>query len=168
MKAPRISDQGIDLIKHFEGLVLKAYKDVAGNVTIGVGTILYPNGKRVQMGDIITHERAFECLRHDIRMVEDALQDFCIKRKVELSQPQVDASLSLLYNVGTGLLDVKRSFGHALVTMDPIEISDAFLAYCKVRVGGVKTISKGLLRRRKSEAHLFLTGELRFFSVEKL
>ena len=33
----KISDKGIELIKHFEGCELHAYKDIVGVVTIGYG-----------------------------------------------------------------------------------------------------------------------------------
>ncbi len=45
-KQMKISNNGLQLIKHFEGLVLKAYKCPAGVWTIGYG-----HTKDVQPGD---------------------------------------------------------------------------------------------------------------------
>lgn len=44
----KTSTNGINLIKSFEGLRLKAYDDGVGVWTIGFGTIKYPNGVRVK------------------------------------------------------------------------------------------------------------------------
>ncbi len=54
----QISQKGLDLIKKFEGLYLTAYLDPAKIVTIGYGTIRYPNGQKVQWGDEITEQQA--------------------------------------------------------------------------------------------------------------
>ena len=62
--------RGIELIKHFEGLYLSAYLDAAKIPTIGRGTIRYPNGKKVQMGDVCTVEQADEYLLFEIREKE--------------------------------------------------------------------------------------------------
>ena len=44
----KTSNSGVNLIKGFEGLRLKAYDDGVGVWTIGFGTIKYPNGVRVK------------------------------------------------------------------------------------------------------------------------
>lgn len=54
----QISQKGLDLIKKFEGLRLWAYLDPAGIPTIGYGTIRYPNGQKVKLGDEITEQQA--------------------------------------------------------------------------------------------------------------
>ena len=58
----RISEEGKDLIKSFEGCRLNAYKCSAGVPTIGYGNTYYPNGDKVQMDDVITLEKAKEAL----------------------------------------------------------------------------------------------------------
>ncbi len=49
-----ISQNCLDLIKKWEGFRANAYLDPVGIPTIGYGTIRYPNGQKVQMGDIIS------------------------------------------------------------------------------------------------------------------
>jgi GH24 family phage-related lysozyme (muramidase) len=49
----KISDEGFDLIKHFEGCELEAYKCAAGVWTIGYG-----HTKDVQEGDVWNKEKA--------------------------------------------------------------------------------------------------------------
>ena len=48
MKVTKTSEEGIELIKSFEGLVLKPYKCSAGVPTIGYGNTFYENGRRLQ------------------------------------------------------------------------------------------------------------------------
>ena len=50
----KISDKGIELIKHFEGCELHAYKDIVGVVTIGYGH----TGSDVAEGQTVTEEEA--------------------------------------------------------------------------------------------------------------
>ncbi|MFM7716173.1 MAG: lysozyme, partial [Microcystis sp.] len=47
-----ISQICLDLIKKWEGFRANAYLDPVGIPTIGYGTIRYPNGQPVELGDI--------------------------------------------------------------------------------------------------------------------
>ena len=47
----KISNNGLDLIKKYEGLRLRPYICPAGVPTIGYGNTFYPNGKSVTMDD---------------------------------------------------------------------------------------------------------------------
>ena len=47
-----------DFIKKEEGLRLKAYLDQAGIPTIGYGTIIFEDGRKVKLGDAITPDVA--------------------------------------------------------------------------------------------------------------
>ena len=58
----KISNNGLNLIKQFEGLRLNAYDDGVGVWTIGYGTIKYPNGTLVKKGDKITQTQADQYL----------------------------------------------------------------------------------------------------------
>ena len=69
----KIAYRGIELIKHFEGIYLNAYLDAAKIPTIGRGTIRYPNGKKVQIGDTCTVEQADEYLIFELREKEKAV-----------------------------------------------------------------------------------------------
>ena len=58
----KTSNEGIKLIKRFEGCKLKAYKCAAGVTTIGYGNTFYENGNKVLIQDVISQERAEELL----------------------------------------------------------------------------------------------------------
>ena len=53
-------NKGIELIKSFEGCMLKAYKCSANKTTIGYGNTFYEDGTPVKFEDEITKERAEE------------------------------------------------------------------------------------------------------------
>ncbi len=81
----KASKKCIDLVKQFEGCKLKAYKDPVGIWTIGIGTIMYPDGKRVKQGDIITMQQAEEFLMHELNIKALAIQHhfFNVLKKVK-------------------------------------------------------------------------------------
>ncbi|AFZ34651.1 glycoside hydrolase family 24 [Stanieria cyanosphaera PCC 7437] len=88
------SKAGINFIKLWEGLRLKAYRCPAGKWTIGYGTT-----KGVKAGQEITQREAESLLRNDLVVFEDATRNLV---KVQLSQNQFDALVSFVYNVGEG------------------------------------------------------------------
>ena len=79
----KISQKGIDLVKHFEGCSLTAYRRPANVLTIGYGH----TGKSVKNGLTITQEQADEILKHDLESFEKVVSD-CVK--IELEQAQFD------------------------------------------------------------------------------
>lgn len=91
------SPSGIRLIQSFEGLKLQAYLDGGGVPTIGYGTIIYPTGKRVKMGDICTLVEANQYLQFKIAEFEKAINKLVT---VTISQNQFDALVSFVYNIG--------------------------------------------------------------------
>ena len=93
----RISEEGKDLIKLFEGCRLKAYKCSAGVPTIGYGNTYYPNGEKVKMGDVITLEQARELFDDIIVRYERIVES---KLKVDVKQNEFDALVSHTYNTG--------------------------------------------------------------------
>ena len=93
----KISEEGKDLIKLFEGVRLKAYKCSAGVPTIGFGNTYYPNGDKVKMGDTITLEEARDLFDDLIVRYERIVNS---KLKVDVKQNQFDALVSHTYNTG--------------------------------------------------------------------
>lgn len=147
----RASQTGIDLIKSFEGCRLKAYKDAAGIPTIGWGTIRYPSGRRVQMGETITQEQADDYLEYEVNMKAGAVREYV--RDVCLRQNQFDALVSFAYNVGTGALGKSTLLKKLKVNPNDPSIRTEFLKW--VNAGGKKL--KGLVRRREKEAALYFS-----------
>ena len=149
-----INQACIDLIKSFEGLYLNAYLCPANVPTIGYGTISYPNGQKVKLGDKISQSQATEYLMFEVnekaRKVDALMRD-------DLSPNQFAALISFAYNLGDGAL--KDSTLRKRVNLNPQDatIKDAFLMWCKANVDGKLIKLKGLERRRIAEADLYFT-----------
>ena len=145
----KISKFGLDLIKHFEGLYLKAYKCPAGVWTIGYG-----HTAKVYEGMEITQDQAEEILMKDMEKYEKFVNDLII---VPLSQNQFDALASFTFNCGGGALE--RSTLRKLLNQKNYDAVPSELL--KWNKGGGKVLA-GLTRRRKAEGHLWTTGALKF------
>lgn len=141
-----ISEDGINLIKEFEGLRLQAYKDIVGVPTIGYGST-----KGVKMGMIITEDQAIDLLRRDLNKFVAA-----VNRLVEnenLTQPMFDALVSFCYNLGEGNLG-KSTLLKRVNAGEFEAAADEFLKWN--RAGGKEV--RGLTRRREAERNLFRSG----------
>lgn len=144
-----ISQHGLDLIKQFEGLRLKAYRDGAGIWTIGYGTTRYENGQKIQPTDVITEHLAEELLRSDCRIFCFAVND--VLRVVSLTQNQFDALVSLCYNIGSNAFRSSSVVKNILSGQSEITISASWMAWNKITVNGKKVVSAGLTNRRIAE-----------------
>ena len=137
-----IGQKGIELIKHFEGCELEAYKCPAGVWTIGYGHI-----KGVSEGMSITQAQAEQMLLDELKEYENYINELVV---VDLSQNQFDALVSWVYNLGPAnlksstLLKVLNSGDYAGVP-DQIERWN--------KAGG--KVLEGLIRRRQAESSLF-------------
>lgn len=144
----RTSKVGIDLISGYEKTLLEAYDDGVGVWTIGTGTTVYPNGKKVKKGDTCTLAQAKTYFAHDLKRFESSVNNLV---KVPLSQNQFDALVSLVYNIGeTAFAD--STLLKKLNAKDYQGAADQFPLWNK---GGGKVL-KGLVRRRGDERALFL------------
>ena len=141
----KISEEGKDLIKLFEGVRLKAYKCSAGVPTIGFGNTYYPNGDKVKMGDTITLEQARDLFDDLIVRYERIVES---KLKVDVKQNQFDALVSHTYNTGGSTTLFK------LVNMEANKekIKDWFLTKYITANGKVL---QGLKNRRLKEWELY-------------
>lgn len=151
-KTKTISQNGINLIKSFEGLRLKAYDDGVGVITIGYGTTRYPNGHKVQLGDTCTEKEAEQYLANDLAKFEKAVNEAI---KVPVNQNQYDALVSFTYNVGIGAF-TKSTALRLLNAGDYTGCAKALLSWNKGTVNGKLVELKGLTRRRNAEKDLFL------------
>lgn len=151
MKATKISKQGIDLIKKFEGFSSKPYRCPAGIPTIGYGATYYPDGQRkVSMDDRPISEQEAEIILSDmLRAYERCVDSYCTDK---ISQNQFDALVSFAYNVGCGNLKKSRLLKFVNFDCDNPNIKKEFMKWCKSYSG---SIIKGLLIRRKEEAELY-------------
>uniref|UniRef100_UPI00300A9510 lysozyme n=1 Tax=Acinetobacter ursingii TaxID=108980 RepID=UPI00300A9510 len=143
----KISNNGLNLIKQFEGLKLNAYDDGVGVWTIGYGTIKYPNGVRVKHGDKITQAQADQYIANDVATFERAVNMLV---NVPLNQNQFDALVSFTYNLGATNLSAST----LLKKLNSKDYNGAAGEFQKWNKAGGKVMT-GLVRRRKAEMELF-------------
>ena len=96
-----VSQEGIDLIKSFEGCRLKAYPDPGtGGApwTIGWGATT-----GVVEGMTCTQEQADQMLADDVAKVAGQVNSLL---KIKVNQNQFDALVSFAYNAGAGALAI--------------------------------------------------------------
>lgn len=151
----RISDGGLKIVKHFEGLFLKAYVDPVGVWTIGYGH----TGDSAYSGNIISEPEAEELLRDDMSESEYFVERYI---DVDLKQHQFDSLVSFTFNVGGGAL-AKSTLRKKLNGGDFEGAAAEFPRWNKGTVNGEKVVLPGLTRRRSSERLLFESGEVSFF-----
>ena len=89
-----ISDEGLDLIKQFEGCELTSYVCPSGVYTIGYG-----HTGDVLPGQTITQAEADKLLKDDVKRFEVGVNNYT---NVPLNQSQYDALVSFTFNVGLG------------------------------------------------------------------
>ena len=143
-KPNKISQQGIDLIKRWEGFRNKAYL-CPGNVW----TIGYGHTKNVRSGMCISKEQAEQLLREDLKHFEASVSQLVT---VQLNQAQFDALVSFTFNVGVGAF--KKSTLRKLVNQgDFLGAAKQFGRW--VNANGKKL--PGLVSRREEEKQLFLS-----------
>lgn len=145
-----ISNFGLDFIISWEKFRSKAYLDQAKIWTIGFGIIRYTNGKKVKKGDIMSLPIANIYLQAECDGIAEKLNAFLNKN---LAQHKFDALVSIAYNIGTQGL--KTSTLLREINKDNIIIENHFTRWNKVTIDGKLVVSKGLIRRRKSEFQLF-------------
>ena len=138
----KISQEGVALIKKFEGCELEAYQDA-----VGVWTIGYGHTKNVQEGQKISEEEAESMLTHELmeycKYVEDAVE-------VPLHQNQFDALVSWTYNLGPSNLNKSTM----LKVLNRGHYEEVPAQICRWNKAGGKVL-EGLTRRRNAESLLF-------------
>jgi lysozyme len=143
----RMSAAGLDLVKEFEGLRLKAYKCPAGVWTIGYGHTSSAGKPIVDAELVITKEQAEDILKRDLTQYEDG-----VKRLVQIgiTQNQFDALVDFAYNAGVGALQ-KSTLLKKVNAGKFDEVPAEFMKWTK---GGGKELP-GLVRRRRAEVKLW-------------
>jgi lysozyme len=142
--ARRISPAGLALIKQFEGLVLKAYKDPVGILTIGYGS----TGAHVKPGMVITEAQADELLLKDVTRFEDAVRRLC----PNTTQGQFDALTSFAFNLGEGALE-NSTLRNRHNDGDYAAAAEEFGRW--IYAGKPARALPGLVKRRAAEARLY-------------
>ena len=147
----KLNKAGINLIKEFEGLYLDPYLDPIKIPTIGIGTIKYPDGRKVTMQDRrITEQEAEDFLMHEANAICIEIENMA---KVALNDNEFDALVCFAYNVGWPSLRDSTLMKLLNGGADRTAVADQFLRWNKA---GGKELA-GLTRRRQAERSLFLT-----------
>lgn len=139
----RTSQNGIDLVKRFEGFSPVAYLCPAGVWTIGYG-----HTAGVHEGDSIDGDTAEDYLREDLTSAEGAVAKYV---KVPLKQWQFDALVSFTFNLGAGNLYSSTLLKKVNRNPDDPSIRQEFEKW--VYADG--RVLQGLVDRRKAEADMY-------------
>jgi lysozyme len=152
-------DKWGQLIRHFEGFKPQAYQDSGKIWTIGFGSTFNHSAKRrVQKGDVITLQEATKWMQKDFSEII-RLANVYIRQPLNLNQST--AICDYIYNRGIGSF-LKTQLDELINANpnDPRILNEIMGTGLKDRLGRVLL---GLKRRRKSQAHLYSTGEVNFF-----
>ena len=139
-----MTQQGLDLIKKYEGLRLEAYKCPAGVWTIGYG-----HTKGVMPKMKISKEEAEELLKQDVSIVE--LQ--VVNTVGKLAACKIDALVSFAYNVGVAAFRRSTLCRKVKANSDDASIRTEFGKW--VYAGSKKL--PGLVKRRAEEAEMYFS-----------
>jgi len=142
----KTSQNGIQLIKDFEGCKLKSYKCPANVWTIGYGNTFYLDDSKVLMGQKISQIEADMLLLKLLPKYESTVDR---NIKVILTQNQYDALVSFCWNCGSS---------QALFRLVNQKATDEVIYdwWINHYVTGGGKLLQGLIKRRRKEADLFI------------
>lgn len=146
MELMKISNNGIELIKRFEGCKLFAYRD-----SVGVATIGYGHTSNVSMGMAITQSDAERFLREDLLPIESMLNAMGIN----FTQRAFDALCSWIFNLGAENFNSSTMKKYIVARRADIDITDQMVKWHNA--GGKPLL--GLKKRRVAEANMWLGRE---------
>lgn len=139
-----VTQQGIDLIKRFEGFSATVYICPAGYPTIGYGHVV-KDGEDFSKG--ISKRQAEILLRQDAQIAERAVLRLVT---VPLTDGQFDALVCFTYNLGGGALQ-RSTLRRVINRGEHNEVPQQLMRW--VWANGRKL--KGLVRRREAEAFMY-------------
>jgi lysozyme len=146
----RVSDEGIKLIKHFEGVHKKPYICPAGYWTVGVGHLISRDAKLpFEWFRILSPGEIDDLLRKDLRRFE--LGVLRLLGTVQPNQSEFDALVSFSFNLGLGCFQ-RSTVRSAFIRGDKKRSGEVLLKY---RLAGGRVLP-GLVRRRQAELALLM------------
>lgn len=144
-----INQNGLDLVKHFEGLYTDAYMCPAGVPTIGYG-----HTANVELGQSITPQEAENILQDDMKKFAVAVESTIL---VSLNDNQFAALVSFAFNCGIGNLRAStlcRKLNLGDYDSVPSELG-RWVKATDPNTGKKRSLA-GLVKRRSAEGMLFL------------
>ena len=176
-----ISAKALELIKHYEGLHdgdltkigLQPKLCPAGYWTVGYGhVVIDPKTNRplkgaggkaraLELYPAMTVLQAEELLLNDLYTFEAIVRKYI---KAYLNEEQVGALVSFSFNIGQGNFNASDALQYINRKQFDKGV-EAFMNWKSIRTadGSLKPLP-GLIARRKSEQHLFLTGQFKKFN----
>lgn len=144
-----MSEAGMERIRAHEAFEAEIYDDGAGNETIGYGHLVLPDE---DYAGGITEAEAIELFHRDVERVVNPSLD---RVTVDLTQNQVDALGSFIFNVGPKSFE--RSLLPALNSGRLTEVTDEMAEYVtgSDQGSGERITLRGLVKRRRDEIALF-------------
>lgn len=143
------SQKCLDLIRQFEGLFLNSYPDPATHgepYTIGYGTTVYPNGKKVKLGEHCSLADAEIYLQFE---VTEKAKGVLVPTTIE--QAKFDAIVSFAYNVGVSAYNNSTLRKMIFANPDNPAIKNEWMKWNRAN----KKVMAGLTRRRAAEYALY-------------
>jgi lysozyme len=147
----KINKEGLNLVKSFEGLRLKAYLDIVGVPTIGYGCTHGVTKEDVARGRSITEQEAVDMLMTELAKFEAGVEG-CVT--IPINDNQFSALVSFSYNVGTSALQKST----LLRLLNAGDVPGAAGQFARWNKAGGKEVA-GLTRRRLAEQTLFLKAD---------
>lgn len=142
-----ITQEGLDLIKRFEGFSPTVYICSAGYPTIGYGHLVRDDEQhRYQQG--ITEQEAEDLLRRDVQVAERAVLRLI---DVPLTDNQYDVLVSFTFNLGAGALQ-RSTLRRKVNREEHADVPTQFRRW--VWAGGKRL--RGLIKRRAAESGMYL------------
>lgn len=150
------SDDAIRILKAEEGFSSRPYWDYA-QWTVGYGTKCPDDKLEEYRQNGISETEAEALLREFVSRFEGEIHRFADRTNITLKQNQFDALLLFSYNCGTSWSYDKNGGLYNAVSSGATgnAVIDAFSRWCNAG-GEIKTF---LLRRRLSEANMYLNGQ---------
>jgi lysozyme len=151
-----LSFAGLRFLERLEGFQGRMYCDAAGRCTIGFGHLVHRGGlgadpaAEAPFKHGISQQDAVTLLLKDINHAESVLEKFVY---VPLTQPQYDALVSFVFNVGADAFEEST-----LLTLLNNQHYDAVPTELARWNRAGHTTSLGLTRRRIAEGKLFSEG----------
>ncbi|MEP3049666.1 MAG: peptidoglycan-binding protein [Roseibium sp.] len=157
----KVSDQGLAFLAAHEGFMSRGYLDPVGVVTIGYGFTMRSrvfaawwrtiHGQKLAVGDQLSREQANRLL---VKLLDEEYTPPVLGKVPNLSQTQLDACVSVDYNLGARALSWR--WAKALKD-EQVAKAAALLRNTGTTAAGQHL--KGLVRRRAAEARLLESGD---------
>ena len=156
----KMTEDGLALIKRFEGFMAEAYRCPAGVWTIGYGHTSAAGPPAVAGGMTISRAEADAILRKDVEMFA---RDVRASLRITLDDRQFSALVSFAYNVG--ITNFRKSSALAACNGGDLAAVPRRLQLWNKAKGRVLP---GLVKRRAAEAELFETAAIALVEPPRL